>query len=303
MLFSKAAKGSFKTALVIAALWGGALQAREVVDVTGAKVSLVDQPKRIVTLAPSLAELVADLEGEFMGRLIGVSDFTDYPPALKKVPSIGSYAKFNLEKVVALKPDVVFATQDGNPKDQVLRLREMGVPVVVVSTSTLGEVYESIRIVSTSLGVKPEGDQIIKRLKEGVENIRKRVETRLKGSKPPRVLLQIGDDPLVVVGKGSFLHEALEVVGAKNVYGDLKDNYPRPSLEDVFSRDPEVVVVLAMTEDLGPFYTMARKWERYGILAASKNERIHVLQGDTILRPTLRLLEGLSKLERAIHGK
>src|SRR5262245_40620061 len=96
--------------------------AREITDATQTKVVLVDRPNRIVTLSPSLGELAADLLGDNLDRLVGVSEFTDYPPALKKVNSVGPYHQFNLERVLALKPDLVLATLDGNPRDRVLHL-------------------------------------------------------------------------------------------------------------------------------------------------------------------------------------
>src|SRR4051812_6042349 len=94
--------------------------AREVLDATRTRVTLVDHPARVVALAPSLAELAADLSGNQLEKIVGVSDYTDYPPRLEKTPSVGPYSRFNLEKVVALKPDLVLATLDGNPRDQVL---------------------------------------------------------------------------------------------------------------------------------------------------------------------------------------
>src|SRR6478672_2161638 len=110
-----------------------------------------EKPRRIVTLAPSLAELAADLAGEKIERIVGVSEYTDFPPALKKVESIGPYHKFNLEKVVSLKPDLVLATSDGNSRDQVLHLRELGVPVVVVETQSLAQVVSSIRLIGQAM--------------------------------------------------------------------------------------------------------------------------------------------------------
>jgi len=273
--------------------------AQQIVDATGTSVTLKsEKPSRIVTLAPSLGELAADFLGNDLKRIVGVSEYTDYPAALKKIESIGAYHRFNLEKVVALKPDLVLATTDGNPKDQVTQLRSMGIPVVVVNTQTLSQVSESIRLISKAMGSPDAGERMAAQLQKGIERIHARSQVRPK----KRVLLQIGEEPLIVVGKESFLHEALETVGAQNVYADLKAHYPRPAVEDAVHRNPDVILVLALGQDLTPFQKMAISWQRFPHLKAVSQKETRVLQGDTILRPTLRLLEGLSLLERAVYG-
>jgi vitamin B12 transport system substrate-binding protein len=120
-----------------------------------------------------------------------------------------------------------------------------------------------------------------------------------------RVLIQVGDDPLVVAGGGTFLADALEAVGASNLYGEKGKGgslYPRPSFEDVVRKDPEVIVVLALGRDRAPFEAMAKRWERFGSLAAVKRRRVLVLQADALVRPTARLLAGLAELETAVYG-
>jgi ABC-type Fe3+-hydroxamate transport system substrate-binding protein len=278
-------------------------QARELLDATGAHVKLVPKPHRIVTLAPSLAELAADLSGKDLDRIVGVSEYTDEPPGLTHVASIGRYDHFNLEAVIGLKPDLVLATSDGNSKEQVLRLRELGLPVVVVATGSLKEVLQSIQIVGKAMGETESALAMTKHLDEGLKRLREQGLERAKRLGSPRVLLQIGDEPLVVVGGSGFLQEMLELVGAKNVYADNDTRYPRPSLEDVLKKDPDAIVVLALGHDVRPFKRMGQRWTEFPSLKAVRNKRIRVLQGDPILRPTLRLLEGATLLEKAVYGE
>lgn len=275
--------------------------ARELTDITGTRVRLADRPARIVTLAPSLGELAADLVGENLERIVGVTDFTDFPPALKKVRSVGNYAKFNLESVVSLKPDLVLATHDGNSKDQVAHLRELGVPVLVVGTETFSEIEASMKLVAEAIGVPAEGERMVSQFKLGLSRIRERARTRA-GARPS-VLMQIGGDPLIVVGRKTFLNEALEAVGARNVYGDNDQRYPRPSVEDAVSRNPDHVLVMALGEDMRSFQTMAASWAQFSSMKAVREKKVRILKADALLRPTLRLLEGLSLLEREIHGE
>jgi iron complex transport system substrate-binding protein len=279
-------------------------QARELVDSTGAKVKLGDRPARVVTLAPSLGELAAELCRGPLSRIVGVSEYTDYPASLAKTPSVGPYAHFNVEKVVALKPDLVLATSGGNAKDQVLRLRELGVPVVVVADASFKDVAGSMRLVARALGNPEAGEKMAKSFDEGLAEFHARAQDRARkrGVPGPRVLLELGDDPLVVVGGGAFLNDALLAVGARNLYGEPGTLYPRPAIEDVVHRDPERIFILALGRDLAPFEKMARAWDRFAGVAAVKQRKVRVLKADALLRPTPRLLKGLAELETAIYG-
>lgn len=290
---------SLRRALLAAALsWlpVAPAQARDVLDATRARVRLAETPLRVVTLAPSLGELAADLLGESMDRIVGVSEYTDYPPPLKSRPSIGPYSRFNLERVLALKPDLVLATTDGNPQDQVLHLRELGIPVVVVNTGSFGEIENSMRLAAQALGIPAEGDRMARQLERGLSNVRARARRR-SGRK---VMLQVGGDPLVVAGGKSFLNDALEQVGATNAFRDSGSGYPHPSMEDVIRRDPEVILVMALTEDRSAFNRMAAAWAEFPKIRAVRSRAVHVLRADALLRPTLRILEGLGQLERAL---
>ena len=254
-------------------------------------------PQRIVTLAPSLGELAADLLGLDLKRLVGVSDYSDYPPALKNFLSIGPYHQFNIEKVMSLKPDLILATQDGNPKDRVLRLQELGMSVVSVKTGCFEEIEDSMRRVASALGVPLEGIKMAQTLKSGIERIR--TESRM--NPPLKVLLQVGDSPLVVAGKNSFLTEALKLIGAQNVYAHSDVPYPHPSLEDMIQKDPDAIIIVALGENLQLYEKMAEKWLQFKKMMAVKNQRVHVLQSDPLLRPTLRLLRGIESLRHTLY--
>ena len=273
--------------------------AKTIVDVTQTQVQVPEYPKRVVTLAPSLGELAADLVGADLERIVGVSEYTDYPPGLKKVPSVGPYTRFSLEKVMSLKPDLVLATSDGNSKEQVAHLRELGLPVIVVRTENFKEIEESIRLVASALDAASLGDRRISQLRSGLQKFR----SRAKSHKPFKVLLQVGDQPLFVAGKLSFLQDTLETIGSVNVYGDKEAAYPRPSVEDVLHRNPDLIVVIALGRELKTYREMAQRWHQFPQLEAVKKHRVYVLRNDAIVRPTLRILEGLSHLEKMIYGK
>lgn len=273
-------------------------EARDVTDATGVRVGVPDRPTRIVTLAPSLAELVASLLPDARDRLVGVSSFSDEPSFVKLLEDVGPYSRVNLERVLALRPDLVLATQDGNSRDQVQRLREAGLPVVVVSGQDLAAVADSMRRLGLALGQAEAGQRMASRFEAELEAFKRRSAARGR----PRVMLQIGDDPLVVAGGSGFLQEVLALAGGNNVFSDLKAAYPRPSLEEVRSRDPEVIAVVAMTGDRLLFERMAERWRSQAGLKAARLGRVRIVPGDRLLRPTPRLLEGLRSLEEALHA-
>lgn len=269
-------------------------------DQLGRSVAVPARAKRIVALAPSLAELAANFVGTDLGRIVGVSEYSDEPPALKKIESVGPYHQLNLEKILALKPDLVLATSDGNARDQIEHLAETGLPVFVVSTRSIAEVSEAMRLVGKALGSAEAGIQMAAQLDLGISRIRARAKTR---STAPRVLLQVGDDPLVIAGGKSFLAQALEVIGAKNVYSDSDLPYPRPSIEDIIHRNPDVILILTMGAQTDPYLGSAKRWGNYSRLKAAREKHIRIVKGDSVVRPTLRLLEGLALLEMAIFGE
>jgi len=288
-------------ASVIFGIWSGFSswgEARELVDQSGHIVTLVERPLRIVTVAPSLAEVAGDLLVDELDRIVGVSEHTTFPPALTNRPSIGPFFKLNLERILSLKPDLVLATKDGNSREEVRHLRELKLPVVVVSTSNLGEVSRSMELIGEALGVPDRGKRMSAQFNAGLESLRKRAAARKIAL---HILIQIGMDPLVVAGGNSFVSDAVSVLGVKNIYQAAEQPYPRPSLEDAVIKSPDVILIVAMSSNVHELqHSEGKKWRSFQRIKAVKDNRIYVLPGDRILRPSLGLLEGLALVERTL---
>lgn len=278
-----------------------AAEARQITDHTGTKVNLADSPARIVTLAPNIAEIAAAVLGNHLDKIVGVSEYTDFPESLSRVKSIGPYARFNLELVVALKPDLVLANWNGNSKDQIEHLRELGLSVVTVKTDRLSDVAAAIQLVADALGKHSEGAKISESFEKSLAAVSSSASHSNAG--PTRVLLQLDSEPLVVAGQGSFLSEALEKVGAVNVYADSSTSYPRPSFEDAVARNPDVIIFLGMKSADNPGPKLLRQWQRFPDLKAVKDHKVLVLLNDEIVRPSPRVVLGLSALKKAIYGE
>ena len=267
------------------------------IDATGTSVELGLHPQRIVTLAPSVAEIAADLLGTDLDRIVGVSAQTNYPEQLNKKKSIGAFSAFNIEVVLSLKPDLILATFDGNPSDRVLKLRSLGLKVVVVKTQSPLDVSRAIRMIGAALGLTEKAAERATLFESKLAELSSKKKTENK----PRALLQIGDAPLVVAGGHSFLGEILVKSGVQNIYQEFRMSYPKPSIEDVLSRDPDLIIVVSMDTRLESAQTMIDSWRKFPRLKAVKTNKVFAISGDTLLRPSFRLLEGLAALNKIVE--
>lgn len=273
----------------------------ELKDATGAKVRVSVDPKRVVVLAPSLAELAAEVLGEDWRAIKGVSDFTDHPDALKPLPRVGSYVRVNIEKIAALNPDLILATTEGNAREQIEQLRLLGFPVFTISTHTLQQVKESFELVGRALGRSAKGQQLKRNFEKDLKSLAQRAESRGgSGCSRKKILVQVGVDPLVVAGAGSFLTEGLDLMGFQNVYSDLKQAFPRPALEDVIHRNPDVILLLPLGSHLERYRRAKKEWEKYKVMSAVRSGRVLLIEGSTLMRPTPRFIGGLHSVEKRL---
>jgi iron complex transport system substrate-binding protein len=236
---------------------------------------------------PSLAEIAAGLVD--IQTIVGVSEYTNFPAELKKIPVIGPYTRFNIEKIYSLKPDLVIASMDGNIKDQINRLRELKFSVVVLDSSTLQRHFESLALISKILGNELKGKLWIQELQSQIETH----HNKLSSLKSKKVMLQLDSDPLVVVGRNTLLNEILEALGGSNPFPDFNANYPRLSLEQVIQINPDQIVILSTEGNLKRFQKMAEKWNSYQHLKAVKSRQVKVVQADELMRPGPRLVQGI----------
>ncbi len=272
-----------------------------VVDGLGHETILSASPTRILPLMPSLAELIDALEVP-PSSVVGVTEYTDFPVAYRDKPSIGPYAKPNLERIAALKPDLVLASRDGTPKEIVARLRKLGFPVVTVATESLSGLRESFPIVGSALGKEGVAKRRLAQFDEKLDALR----IRAKGRAPRTIMLQVGEDPAVVAAGKTFLHEGLVILGLRNIYGDAKKTYPRVAIEDVLRRRPDLIILVGMGADREKFERARNRWGVYPQLRPKEGRpgtKIALLWSDALVRPGPRFPDGLSELEKTIFGE
>lgn len=275
-------------------LAGSMAQAAEVRDQTGRLVRLPAKVERVVALAPSLTEIVYALGQE--GRLVGATQFSDYPAAALELPRVGSYVRLDLERIVALKPDLCFAIKDGNPRHQVERLAAMGIPVYVIDPHDLAGIMEAVRGMGAALGAGARAEAIV----AGMEQRLARIQERLAATPArPRVFFQVDAAPIITAGTGTFIHELITLAGGVNL-GAGPVPYPRLSWEQALVLRPEVVVITSMAGGHGP-ESLKAQWRQWPQVPAVRQGRLHVVDAGIFDRPTPRLIDALEILAAIIH--
>lgn len=251
-------------------------------------------PRRVVTLAPSLTEIVYALGQEH--RLAGVSQDSDFPEGAKTLPKVGSYVQPDLERILALQPDLCLGATDSTPAPLVARLEDLKVPVLLVHPRSLDEVVRTVEHIGRVLGAEARADSLAAELRERLRRVRERVAT---APVRPRVFFQIGVTPLVAVGEGTFIHELIVTAGGRNMIKGPAP-YPQVGLEQVLAGRPEVIIVTTMARGVDMERVLAG-WRSYPALPAVRLRRVHVVDSDIFDRPGPRLVEGLEILARLLH--
>lgn len=251
-------------------------------------------PRRLVTLAPSLTEMVFAVgAGE---RLVGVDRHSDFPPEARQLPRVGSYIHPDVERVVALKPDLVLAVRDGTPPHLLARLKYVGIPVHVVDPRTLEGVIATLVEVGARVGAARQAAELagnLSRRLARIKNLASQARSR------PRVFFQIGVAPLVSAGSHTLIDELITTAGGLNVAAGGPP-YPRFSREQVLALRPEVIIITTMERE-GLFEQVKAGWQRWEALPAVREGRIHLIDSDLVDRPGPRIFAGLEQVFRLLH--
>jgi iron complex transport system substrate-binding protein len=253
-------------------------------------------PKRIVALAPSCAEIAGALG--LGDAIVGVTRYTDWPPRAKNLPQVGSYVNISVEAVLALRPDLVLAADDGTPPATVQRLQRLGLRVVTLRMRTFESIQHSILSLAAAVGRPGEGQRAV----EEMRRVASCVAQRTRHAKRPRVLFAYQLGPIVSAGRGTFTNELLAMAGADSITRDVEQSYPRMTVESIVARAPEVILVSSLNPDDDGVRVDAwlAKWPA---TPAVKNGRVHLINATNLDRPSQRVVHGLVLLAQTIHPR
>ncbi|MDH3973974.1 MAG: cobalamin-binding protein [Deltaproteobacteria bacterium] len=262
-------------------------------DEMGRRVEVKPNPSRIVSLAPHLTEILFDLG---LGKqIVGVTLYSNYPEEAKTKARVGSYVKLNLEKIVSLSPDLVIATADGNPKVVVERLTSLGIPVFVINTKGISDIYGNIISIGEVTGRPKEGRIVSMKLRERIKGI----TDLLKGLRKRKVFFQLGANPLYTASAGTFTDDLITLAGGINIAGEEKVRYPVYSMEEVLKRNPEVIFSVLMGSEEGK--SVKPLWEKWKTIEAVKKGQIYDIEPDITNRASSRIADGLDAIARKLH--
>ncbi len=277
---------------MICALSGSAWCSRKLQDETGRTITVADQVKRVVSLAPSVTDTIYALGAA--PQLIAITDFTQFPPeAAKEKQSVGDILKPSLEKISKLRPDLVIAIATFNSPETINGLERIGVPVFLVSGRGLQGVYNSIASIGHALGREKEATALLVKLKSREQKVREIAAT----GKRPTVFLALQLDPCITAGKGAFITELIGIAGAKSVTDDLPQDWLRVSLEAILPRKPQYILLLR-SAPFGIREMQARAG--WNALDAVKSGRV-MFADDRLQIPAPVAFDGLEDLARQIQ--
>lgn len=259
-----------------------------VTDDSGAVVLLPHVPQRIVSLTPHLTELLFAVgAGE---QVVGVDSASDYPERVQTLPRVGDFSRVRFERILALKPDLIVAWSGGNRAADLHGLNRLGIPVLRTETRTLGDVSRLLRLLGRATGHHSTGEAAAMRYQQALQAL----ETRYAGPHALPVFYQLWERPLMTVGGGHWISEALRVCGARNVFDDLGGVAPVVSREAVLRRGPVLIVGGSDAPSL------RRAWQGFTNLPAVRREAFVQVDADRLHRATPRLIEGVAGLCEAL---
>lgn len=246
----------------------------------GAGPALADL--RVVSLAPSLSEIVVELDSADL--LVGVLDAGERPAPIAHIASVGRYGQLDIERLLSLKPDLLLLWPGSVGAAQRDQLKRLGIATFVAEPHSLEQLINQIEAIATRLGRPERGLKRADYLRRQLADLRQRYRREV----PLRVFYQIWDKPLYTIGGGQIISDALEVCGARNVFADLNLPAPQVSIEAVLQRDPEVI--------LAGDQAQLEAWKSWSQVAAVKQGRLLLVADKGLERPSGQMIGATAKL-------
>jgi len=268
--------------------------AHHLVDEVGRPVTVPLSPKRIISLAPNVTEILFGLGLD--QEIVGVSIHCNFPEKARTRTRVGSYISLDFEKIVSLKPDLIIGTGAGNTKDMVDRLEKLGFSTYIIFPKNFDGILTSVRHLSQVVAREKEGLVTVR----SMESRRQKIDDLIRNLPRPRVFMQIGEAPIVTVGRGSFADDLISLAGGENVAAKEEKMYPRWGMEEVLRRSPEVILISSMNPK-GNYERVVQEWSRWKMIPAVQNGRIRLIDSDLIDRPSPRIVEGLEEMAGVFH--
>jgi iron complex transport system substrate-binding protein len=267
-------------------------------DSLGTKFELRNPPQRIVSLSPAITEILY-----FIGagdRVVGVTRYCDFPDDARKKEKIGGIIDIDMEKILRIQPDIVFATR-GNPIEIIKRMKSFGIKVFAIDTGErIEEIFEAMRKISLVTGDFQKCERRI----SGLESRVRRVQKKAEGAKvKPRVFLKLGSEGLWTAGRKTFINDLILKSGCKNV-ADFKEGWFEMNIETLISKNPDIIIILSSNiEDFESTKKFLLSLPGFSALNSVRNKMIFPLNVDFVERPGPRIVDALEEIYKICHGR
>ncbi|MGB9992914.1 cobalamin-binding protein [Pseudoduganella rhizocola] len=261
-------------------------------DDDGNAVTLPKPAQRVIAMAPHVTELIFAAGGG--DKIVGTVSYADYPEAAKKIPRLGSNREVDMERVVALKPDLIVVWRHGSSERQIEQLRKLGFPLFHSEPKKLDQIADNVISMGKLLGTEAAAEAAAKEMRRKLAALR----AQYGGRPPVRTFYQVWDKPLYTLNGAHIVSDALRACGGENIFAALKVTAPIVGIEGVLQEDPEAIFGTAEKD-----YGGVALWRPYGQLQAVRQGNLFTLNGDLLNRAGPRMIEGTAvlceKLEEA----
>lgn len=285
-------KKTMYLAALLAALAAPAFGATTVRDDGGNTVTLDKPATRVISMSPHVTELLFAAGGG--NRIVGAVSYSDYPEAAKSIPRIGSNREIDLERVIAMKPDLIVAWMHNASERQIEMVRKLGVPIFLSDSQTLEGIPDNVVRLGQLMGTETVANAAAGELRKQLAGLR----SRYAGRPAVRTFYQVWDKPLYTLSGKHIITDALRLCGGENIFEKLTVVAPVVSVESVLKEDPEAIFGTAEKN-----YGGVSLWKPYATLTATRNDNLFTVDGDLLNRAGPRMISGTAimceKLELA----
>ncbi len=264
-----------------------------VLDDTQRPVTLAQPAQRVVSLAPHVTEIL--FAAGAGARVVGTMAFSDYPPAARRLPRVGTHRKVDIEKLLTLEPDLVVGWHSGNPRTDLEQIERLGLTLFVSEPRRVDDIASNVLRLGQLTGADDEAARVAQRLHEGVRELTARYAHRA----PVTVLYQIWGEPVITLNGNHLVSDLLGRCGGVNVFAELTALAPRVDVEAVLTRNPQAIIASG-ADAARPTWLDA--WRRWPTLEAVRHGHLYHIEPDVILRHTPRVLFGMERLCRLLDG-
>lgn len=258
-----------------------------VVDDAGNEIRLKHEARRIITLAPHIVEqLFAIGAGD---RIVGTVSYSDYPEAATTIPEVGSYESFDLEAIIALKPDLVIGWLSGNSSAQLAQLKDFGIPLFFDKPRRVDDIATNIERLGVVTGNRRQAAEVAAKFREGFRRLAQRYQSKRRVT----LFYQLWHQPLMTINGEQIIDDILTLCGGENIFRELTALTPVVSREAVIAADPEVIITSGM-KDARP--ESHDEWKRWGLIRAVSGGHLYSIDPDLVHRASPRMLWGAEQI-------